>query len=98
MPPTPAAATAARQAQLTAASPRVRTRRNWGLIAAGVGLTLLTTVMFAAAWAAGRSTVPVLAMADTVTRGSLIEQSDLTVVHLPSDPALATVPAAEAAT
>lgn len=54
---------------------------------------LLTTVGFATLWAAGRTTIPVLAMARTVHRGEMVTAADLTVAHALADPAIRPVPA-----
>jgi hypothetical protein len=78
-----------------ARSGRVRTRRHWGYIAAGVGLMLLTAVVFATVWASGRATSPVLALANTVHRGEQLTAEDLTVAHTVSDPALSVLKASQ---
>lgn len=78
-------------------SGRVRARRNWGYVAAGVGLMALTALAFAVIWATGRTTTSVLALANTVHRGQAITADDLTVAHAFADPALTLVPSAQVA-
>lgn len=81
----------------TRPSGRVRARRNWGYVAAGVGLMALTALTFAVIWATGRTTTSVLALASTVHRGQAITADDLTVAHAFADPALTLVPSAQVA-
>lgn len=74
-------------------SSRVRSRRHWGYVAAGVGLMLVTGVIFATVWVSGRDTAPVLALTRTVHRGEELKADDLTVAHAVADPALVVLPA-----
>lgn len=73
----------------------VRGQRRPLLIGLGIALVGLGALL--AAWLATSlgATQPVLALVNTVHRGSLITSQDLTIVNLNPDPQLAEVPGSE---
>jgi hypothetical protein len=69
-----------------------RLRRRWSLVAVAVLLAVLGAGAAAVAFRSVSSTVPVVAAARTIERGTVIERADLAVVQVGVDPALSPVP------
>ncbi|MCH9814931.1 MAG: SAF domain-containing protein [Actinomycetia bacterium] len=78
----------------TTAPVRIRSQRNPRVI--GLGIVTIALGGLGAAWVftSMTSSVPVVAMAQTVSRGALILSEDVTVANVPLDPALRPVSAA----
>ena len=70
-------------------------RRRTGLIALGIALVCLGGAGAAYLATSVGDTTPVIAVAEAVARGEVIEAEDLTVARVNGDPALRTVPEGE---
>lgn len=75
-----------------------RNRRQPALLALAVAFLALCGVAGWAAFSSASATVPVIGVRNTITRGDVIQRTDLVTVQVGHDPALHTIPVAQADT
>lgn len=76
----------------TPVAPAPKLRRRPVLVAASVAAVILGALLGAWAWSSTSNTHEVVALRQTVIRGEMITQGDLTTVQVGLDPALKTIP------
>ena len=72
-------------------APPTRRRRRWSLAAVGALVTIGSALVFAVLWMNAGDRVPILAVAERVPAGQVIEADDLRVVRVSTDPGLAPI-------
>ncbi len=82
----------------TPANTAARNRRQPALLALSVAFLALCGVGGWAAFSSASATVPVIGVRNTITRGELIQRTDLVTVQVGHDPALHTIPVSQADT
>lgn len=93
--PSPAASTPKATAVPTPTTVVTKHRRRPAWVALGVAFIALCMVGAWAAYRAVSTTVAVVGVATSISRGELIERGDLNTVQVAADPALHSIPAAD---